>query len=491
MPVVLRVTDMRGRDRELKRAQMHAPGIASIHMGGVLQQQPSYCVYACVGCTEPFKKTFQRGGWDEPCESSCTSVIAAGMAGDDLIPANEEGLEEELPCSIALVEMLYTCNILAVVGSGNDELWQENVCVLWDDRQARSIVEMRFATRIIGVTMLREALLVVLENKVCIYLLRGLSLVDSVLTAPNPSGLCVAATTATSTQEQQKQTLVVACPGRGRMCGAPPAGSAAADMRLRLLKGPSDTERLHAAASCAAASCAAASCAAASCAAASAALQKGTVQVLFYLVSADDSQGMPAGGLQPKASNGVYRDMCRALQQRLKERRRSLPSYKASLSVKITDSALVEPFFVERPPEIAQCPWDGSLLASASVKGTLVRIFSSASGQLLKEVRRGVNPALITCLCISPCNGLLAVCSNTGTLHLFHFSENFAAVCAFGQEPQSILALTADGCFYKLKYDANHGGTMSNQGLALTAVFWIESLGHLTLIDLGLIASSR
>ncbi|XP_026194275.1 WD repeat domain phosphoinositide-interacting protein 3 [Cyclospora cayetanensis] len=443
---------------------------ASFGVGGLgfaALNQNSRCIVAAtrrgfvVYSTEPFKKTFQR----------------------DLIPANEEGLEEELPCSIALVEMLYTCNILAVVGSGNDELWQENVCVLWDDRQARSIVEMRFATRIIGVTMLREALLVVLENKVCIYLLRGLSLVDSVLTAPNPSGLCVAATTATSTQEQQKQTLVVACP----------------------------------------------------------ALQKGTVQVLFYLVSADDSQGMPAEAEGTEAESSLIQSI-------------SISAHENDLCCLCLSQ-------------------DGSLLASASVKGTLVRIFSSASGQLLKEVRRGVNPALITCLCISPCNGLLAVCSNTGTLHLyrlgdgeaaaapvaaaaavtpasaaaagaaaptstwitssssatretvasstsynpaaaaaaaaaavatagdgsiapnnngnasggrnvksswpflskispyfqsewsmaqfkFHFSENFAAVCAFGQEPQSILALTADGCFYKLKYDANHGGTM-------------------------------
>ncbi|KAL8453761.1 hypothetical protein Emed_000702 [Eimeria media] len=422
--------------------------------------------------------------------------------GADLVAAPEDEGEEDSRGSIFLVEMLYTCNILAVVGpaaaaffcvlceGGSGELWRENVCILWDDRQTRSIVEMRFASPIITVVMLREALLVVLEQKVCIYLLKGLSLVDAVVTAPNPAGLCVAVTTpAAGAQQDSRKSLTVACP----------------------------------------------------------ALQKGTVQVLFYRIPSET-----ASSPQDEAGEGD------------------------------AESSLVQSISISAHENDLCClclSEDASLLASASVRGTLIRVFSATSGQLLKEVRRGVNPASITCLCISPCNELLAVCSSTGTLHLyrlghgeasaagaaaapaaaaaagsdgsgtsavgaaptttritssssatretvssstsynpaaaaaaddnsrnsnggssnnsssrsnsggppggtnvksswpflsrispyfqsewsmtqfkFHFSENFSAVCAFGQEPQTIIALTSDGCFYKLKYDQTRGG---------------------------------
>ncbi|KAL8273004.1 hypothetical protein Esti_003057 [Eimeria stiedai] len=439
-------------------------GYAAFNQNGrciVAATKRGFVVYS----TEPFKQTFRR----------------------DLVAAPEDEGEEDSRGSIVLVEMLYTCNILAVVGRGSGELWRENVCILWDDRQMRSIVEMRFASPIISVIMLREALLVVLEQKVCIYLLKGLSLVDAVVTAPNPAGLCVAVTTATTgAQQDSRKTLTVACP----------------------------------------------------------ALQKGTVQVLFYRIPSET-----ASGPQDEAGEGD------------------------------AESSLVQSISISAHENDLCClclSEDASLLASASVRGTLIRVFSAASGQLLKEVRRGVNPASITCLCISPCNELLAVCSSTGTLHLyrlghgeaaapaaaapvagsngagagavgaaptttwitssssatretvssstsynpsaaaageensrnysnggssgnnsssrsnsggppggtnvksswpflsrispyfqsewsmtqfkFHFSENFSAVCAFGQEPQTIIAVTSDGCFYKLKYDESRGG---------------------------------
>lgn len=411
--------------------------------------------------TEPFKRTFYR----------------------DLVTASEDEGEDEAQFCLSLVEMLYTCNILAIVGRGAGDMWRQNVCILWDDRQARSIVEMRFASPILNVSMLKEVLLVVLEQKLCIYLLKGLFLIDSVVTAANPSGLCVAATTAPATQQEDKRTLVVACP----------------------------------------------------------AVQKGTVQVLFYLVPADGLPGAPSDAGKSDSECTLMRSV-------------SISAHENDLSCLCLSD-------------------NGSLLATASAKGTLVRLFSTASGQLCKEVRRGVNPAQITCLCISPCNSLLAVCSNTGTLHLyrlgdeeaaaatapstssgaadgaptftttriisccsatretsasatkyslasnvaavnaagdslpsskcrsgnsdsssssavtggtnvrsswpflskispyfqsewsmaqfrFHFSENFAAVCAFAQEPQTLIALTSDGCFYKLKYDDRHGGPL-------------------------------
>uniref|UniRef100_A0A5S6Q1J8 WD_REPEATS_REGION domain-containing protein n=1 Tax=Trichuris muris TaxID=70415 RepID=A0A5S6Q1J8_TRIMR len=62
---------------------------------------------------------------------------------------------------------------------------------------------------------------------------------------------------------------------------------------------------------------------------------------------------------------------------------------------------------------------DGSLLATASEKGTLIRIFSTAHGAKVHELRRGTNPALIYCIRFNPDSSLLCAASSNGTVHVF------------------------------------------------------------------------
>lgn len=62
---------------------------------------------------------------------------------------------------------------------------------------------------------------------------------------------------------------------------------------------------------------------------------------------------------------------------------------------------------------------DGKLLASASETGTLIRVFSTANCARIAELRRGVDPAFIFNISISPSSSLLAVTSDKSTLHIF------------------------------------------------------------------------
>uniref|UniRef100_A0ACD5U7G7 Uncharacterized protein n=1 Tax=Avena sativa TaxID=4498 RepID=A0ACD5U7G7_AVESA len=62
---------------------------------------------------------------------------------------------------------------------------------------------------------------------------------------------------------------------------------------------------------------------------------------------------------------------------------------------------------------------DGLLLATASVKGTLIRIFNTVDGTCLQEVRRGVDKAEIHSIALSPNLQWLAVSSDKGTMHIF------------------------------------------------------------------------
>ncbi|KAJ6762704.1 PROTEIN putative-RELATED [Salix purpurea] len=62
---------------------------------------------------------------------------------------------------------------------------------------------------------------------------------------------------------------------------------------------------------------------------------------------------------------------------------------------------------------------DGRLLATASTKGTLIRIFNTLDGTRLQEVRRGADRAGIHSLAFSSNAQFLAVSSDKGTVHIF------------------------------------------------------------------------
>ena len=65
---------------------------------------------------------------------------------------------------------------------------------------------------------------------------------------------------------------------------------------------------------------------------------------------------------------------------------------------------------------------DGTILATCSSMGTLIRVWNTATGDQLKELRRGKVPAKITDLTIDSTNQLLACASDRGTIHVFSIS---------------------------------------------------------------------
>ena len=63
--------------------------------------------------------------------------------------------------------------------------------------------------------------------------------------------------------------------------------------------------------------------------------------------------------------------------------------------------------------------FDGTMLATASDKGTVVRVFNVPSGELLFQFRRGTYSARIYSLSFSLTNEFLAVSSDSDTVHIF------------------------------------------------------------------------
>ncbi|XP_031552176.1 WD repeat domain phosphoinositide-interacting protein 4-like isoform X2 [Actinia tenebrosa] len=122
----------------------------------------------------------------------------------------------------------------------------------------------------------------------------------------------------------------------------------------------------------------------------------------------------------------------------------------------------------------------GTQLATASQKGTLIRVFDAQSRNQLIELRRGADPATLYCINFSHDSSFLCVSSDKGTVHIFALKDsklnkrsslskagflgryvesqwglaNFtvpaevACVCAFGQA-SSVIVVCIDGTFHK------------------------------------------
>lgn len=155
---------------------------------------------------------------------------------------------------------------------------------------------------------------------------------------------------------------------------------------------------------------------------------------------------------------------------------------------------------------------DGRLLATASSKGTLVRIFNTLDGSLLQELRRGADRAEIYSLAFSSNAQWLAVSSDKGTVHVFtlkvdsgllandmprnspesnvanpsaipslsfmkgvlpkyfssewsvaqfHLQEGLQHIVAFGHQKNVVVILGMDGSFYRCEFNPVNGGEMT------------------------------
>eukprot|EP00164_Ancoracysta_twista_P000102 GFYU01000144.1.p1 GENE.GFYU01000144.1~~GFYU01000144.1.p1 ORF type:complete len:358 (-),score=87.71 GFYU01000144.1:505-1578(-) len=283
---------------------------------------------------------------------------------------------------IGIVEMLFRCNILALVGGGKNPRYPNNKVMIWDDHQNRCIGELSFRSVVKAVKLRRDRVVVVLEYKIYVYNFADLKLVDHIETIENPKGLCAVCPSSTNN--------VLACPG----------------------------------------------------------LQKGHVRIELY----DMKKTTPIAAHEGPLS-------CMALNL------------------------------------------DGTRLCTASEKGTLLRVFDTASGQALRELRRGVDRAEIFSICFNYNSTLLACSSDKGTVHVFSMIESEGAeaaaaaaaaqqndlhnaksnlsfmksllpnyfssewsfaqfrvpevrtICAFGNEKNTLIVVGADGSFYKASFD--------------------------------------
>lgn len=88
-----------------------------------------------------------------------------------------------------------------------------------------------------------------------------------------------------------------------------------------------------------------------------------------------------------------------------------------SMNSKDSSSIIIQAH--SHPLAIIKFSPDGSLIATSSEKGTVIRIFDAFTGNHLSTFRRGAIPSNVLALCFSPSNSELIAISDNGTVHLF------------------------------------------------------------------------
>ncbi|CAG8433297.1 13045_t:CDS:2 [Ambispora gerdemannii] len=96
--------------------------------------------------------------------------------------------------------------------------------------------------------------------------------------------------------------------------------------------------------------------------------------------------------------------------------------------VYVFDAVQLQPVNViqahKSPVSYVAISFDGLKLATASDKGTVIRVFSLPNGQKLYQFRRGSYPTRIHCVSFNTVGSLLCVSSDNDTVHIFKLSGN-------------------------------------------------------------------
>ena len=137
----------------------------------------------------------------------------------------------------------------------------------------------------------------------------------------------------------------------------------------------------------------------------------------------------------------------------------------------------------------------GNIIASCGQKGSIIRLFNTSNGSLLKELRRGTDFAEIYSLNFDKTSQYILCSSSKGTVHIFNVVKNKAVknpksilssiapylnlqnsildnewsfaqfhidcknnnVANFVNKDNTIIVLTEDGMYYRAKFDLKGG----------------------------------
>lgn len=138
-------------------------------------------------------------------DGGCLAIgTTSGFSVHNLHPQYAVSVQRELSGGVGLVEMLFRCNLMVLVGGGPSPVAPPHRVLIHDDHVGKPIGELSFRQVVLAVKLRKDAVAVALRDRVYVYHLADLSLRDKIYTADNPHGLLCLST--------QIQDMVLACP---------------------------------------------------------------------------------------------------------------------------------------------------------------------------------------------------------------------------------------------------------------------------------------
>lgn len=284
--------------------------------------------------------------------------------------------------AVGIVEMLYATSLVAVVALGEETGLSPRKLRIINTKRGTTICDLVFPLAILKVKLTRQRMVVLLEEQIYLYDITTMKLLHTIETSPNGAGIC-----AVNSADSRPDVASAARVGSG---GDPAASS--------------DTATLLAAPGSATASL----------------LDSAPHSFLAYpsppKTAMHDSllvAGINTNGGQNSKQNNIQSVSNTA--NRVGD-------------VIIFDTNLLQPVCVIEAHKSAlaaiSLSADGSLLATASDKGTIVRVFSVFSGAKLYQFRRGTYPTRVYSVAFSPDNRYVVTTSALGTVHIFRLGED-------------------------------------------------------------------
>lgn len=272
---------------------------------------------------------------------------------------------ERIDGSIGIVEMLFCSSLLAIVGTGEQTSLSPRRLKIINTKRQTTICELTFPTSILSVRMNRQRLVVMLEEIIYVYDITSMKLLHTIEILSNPTGL-VALSTDTDNN-------YLAYPSPKKVAKLNGNGIPQLGVDVTALNGQQVSSSL------------------------------GQTNGVGNSKSHDDLSVLNTETQAQSVRNG---------------------------DVVIFDCKLLQPITVieAHKTQLAAMSFsqDGTLLATASDKGTIIRVFSVKTGLKLYQFRRGSYNTKIYSLAFSPSNLFLIASSATGTVHVFRLGEQEA-----------------------------------------------------------------
>jgi autophagy-related protein 18 len=296
---------------------------------------------------------------------------------------------EQIDGSIGIVEMLFFSSLLAVVGTGENPALSPRRLRIINTKRHTTICELTFPTSILAVRMNRHRLIVMLEELIYIYDITNMRLLHTVEIPSNPTGLV--------------------------------ALSINTDNNYLAYPSPKKVTRIGAG-------------------------NDSNTSFLGAGIDAAGNNGQHSSGNGGAAENGLQDlNISSARGARQDDLSLGLGGVTTGIGtgenghttqnirngdIIIFDCKSLQPITVidAHKTELAAMAFshDGTLLATASDKGTVIRVFSVETGLKLYQFRRGTYNTKIYSLAFSPSNMFLVASSATGTVHVFRLGEEEA-----------------------------------------------------------------